>query len=252
MNEAKIYLRLQKHYQAAIEHYGKDAVLGVFLYGSQNYGCSTEESDVDTKCILVPDIFHLACEPYKIKEIYVDNEKCNCVPIQHMTENWKKQNINFVEILFTPYFILNPDYNEFWEEFANDYKEEIAFYNPNRAIMSMGNQALHSISQNRKDFKKQMTCYRTVRSLEKLVDKVTKGQTGYWEVIHFNPDERNFLLTIRRYGLWESEIRLLEDKIKTFFSIATLCESSDKYRAKVDRILNNFIVEAIHIRERLD
>ena len=56
----RIMKRIIAHYNRAIQHYGVDNVLGVFLYGSQNYGCDLETSDVDTKCILLPNLYHLA------------------------------------------------------------------------------------------------------------------------------------------------------------------------------------------------
>lgn len=34
-------------------------VYGVFLYGSQNYGTDTEQSDVDAKAIIVPSFHEL-------------------------------------------------------------------------------------------------------------------------------------------------------------------------------------------------
>ena len=48
--------RVRKHYNMVIEKYGEDNVLGVFLYGSQNYHTDTKDSDVDTKAILIPTL----------------------------------------------------------------------------------------------------------------------------------------------------------------------------------------------------
>ena len=45
-----------------------------------------------------------------------------------MMQCFKKQNINFVEILFTKYYILNPDYEELFKK-VMDAKEEVAHYN---------------------------------------------------------------------------------------------------------------------------
>ena len=51
-----IYERLGLHYDTVCEEYGEENVMGVFLYGSQNYGINTPTSDVDTKAILIPSI----------------------------------------------------------------------------------------------------------------------------------------------------------------------------------------------------
>ena len=138
---ADIYERLRAHYEVACRHFGEEAVLGVFLYGSQNYNTDTEASDVDTKCILVPDLRTLACHPYSVKHLNVDGEVCECMSIQHMVENWKKQNINFVEIMFTPHCIISNRYNKIWRDFIDAHKEEVARYDIKRAILSMANQS---------------------------------------------------------------------------------------------------------------
>ena len=140
--------RVKLHYERAIAHYGKENVLGVFLYGSQNYHCDLEDSDVDTKCILIPDLYHLAIKPYEVKHLHIptegdDFEVCECMPIQHMVSNWKKQNPNFLEILFTDYCIVNSMYEDIWEEFKS-YREEIARYDVNKGLKSIAGQALHS------------------------------------------------------------------------------------------------------------
>ena len=46
--------KLELHKKEVLKYYPEDQLLGVFLYGSQNYGINTETSDVDTKAILIP------------------------------------------------------------------------------------------------------------------------------------------------------------------------------------------------------
>ena len=176
-----IMARVNKHYERALAHYGDDAVLGVFLYGSQNYGTSTENSDVDTKCILVPDLFALAIKPYEVKHLSVDGEVCECMTIMHMVSNWKKQNINFVEILFTDYCIINPKYEKLWKLLLNEHnKEVIARYDLKAAVLSMSYQAIHTMKQGPTDPKKVMNAARIMQSLLKLVDE---QKYSYREII---------------------------------------------------------------------
>lgn len=49
---------------------------------------------------------------------------------------FRKQNVNFLEILFTKYKIINPDYLFYWNLLIN-YNEEIAHYNTVAAIRTM-------------------------------------------------------------------------------------------------------------------
>ena len=176
-----IMARVNKHYECAVAHYGDDAVLGVFLYGSQNYGTNTENSDVDTKCILIPDLFSLAVKSYEVKHLSVDGEVCECMPIMHMVSNWKKQNINFVEILFTDYCIINPKYKKLWNLLLNEQNRElIARYDTKAAVLSMSYQAIHTMKQDPTDPKKVMNAARIMQSLLKLVDE---KKHSYKEII---------------------------------------------------------------------
>ena len=48
---------LQEHKQAVLDAgFPEESILGVFLYGSQNYDLAHENSDVDTKAIYIPTI----------------------------------------------------------------------------------------------------------------------------------------------------------------------------------------------------
>ena len=188
----KVMQRVNEHYNRAVQHYGEAAVLGVFLYGSQNYGTNTPESDVDTKCILVPNLFSLAIKPYEVNHLDIDGEVCECMSIMHMVANWKKQNINFVEILFTDYCIINPLYQEVWANLMTlNNKEEIARYDIKAAVLSMAHQALHTLKQNPNDRKKIMNAARISYSLEKLTGK---EPVGYKEVIRANESIANIRL----------------------------------------------------------
>ena len=49
--------RVKEHYMYLLANYPERSILGVFLYGSQNYNLATENSDVDTKAIYIPPFF---------------------------------------------------------------------------------------------------------------------------------------------------------------------------------------------------
>lgn len=53
----EIMNRIYAHYDYVCEQYGKEHILGVFAYGSMNYGTYIDgQSDVDTKAIYVPTL----------------------------------------------------------------------------------------------------------------------------------------------------------------------------------------------------
>ena len=105
-------------------------VLGVFLQGSQNYGLAYENSDIDTKAIIIPSFedFCLNKEPVSTTIILENNEHIDLKDIRLMWKCFCKQNINFVEILFTNYSYVNPLYKEWWNKLTAQ-KESIARYN---------------------------------------------------------------------------------------------------------------------------
>ena len=243
--ENKIMSRVYAHCDAAIEKYGENAVLGVFLYGSQNYNTNTENSDVDTKCILIPDLYHLVCKPYETKHISVDGEICECMTIQHMVANWKKQNINFVEIMFTPYCAINPRYAKLWENYLSFAREDIARYDLKKAVLSMGHQALHTYKQDPSDFKKQMNMLRIRASLLKLLD----GSFKYWDVIHFDEKEARELRLVREFGANKEQIGdAIADLQYCIDNVDTLTPntvSAEGKRSLLDIDLDGFMMELI-------
>lgn len=236
-----IWDRLEAHYKRACYHYGEDNILGVFLYGSQNYNTHTENSDVDTKCILIPDLYHLACKPYDTNHLSIDGEICECMTIQHMVANWKKQNINFVEIMFTPYCIINSKFEYAWDNFLNLHREKIARYDVKKAILSMGHQALHTHKQDPSDFKKQMNMLRIRASLLRLVD----GGFDYWRVIHMDDETAAELRLVREFGATNEQIGDAKADLLYFIEMADNYSTSEWEKDNLDLLLDNFIMELI-------
>ena len=165
---------LNEHKQAVIE-YGIDEsqLLGVFLYGSQNYGIDIEDSDVDTKAIYIPTVREaILGKNYLVKEIHLDNgEHCEIMDIRHLVDNFRKQNINFLEILYTHYSWINPTYHRLWDDYFIEKRDQIARYDIKRAVESISGQALHTLDQNPRDGKKIANAWR----LADFLDKYIKG-----------------------------------------------------------------------------
>lgn len=129
---------VREHYEEALTMFPENRIVGVFYQGSANYGLDYEKSDVDTKCILVPTFEDIAFnrKPISTTHILDNNEHLDAKDIRLYINCFKKQNLNFLEILFTPYKIVNPQYAEFWQKLI-DAREAIAHYDIHRAIKSM-------------------------------------------------------------------------------------------------------------------
>ena len=110
-------------------------VLGIFLQGSQNYSLSYSGSDIDTKAIVIPSFedFVLNHKPASTTLILPSNEHVDIKDLRLMHECFKKQNINFIEILFTTYKYLNPEYEALYQPMF-DNNEKIAHYNNYAAV----------------------------------------------------------------------------------------------------------------------
>lgn len=130
--------RVREHHEEALTILREQNVVGTFLQGSQNYGLDLPTSDVDTKCIMVPD-FKSIClnlKPMSTTHIRKNDEHIDFKDVRLYMETFRKQNLNFLEILFTDYFILNPLYAEQWNRLV-EAREAIARMNPYRAVKSM-------------------------------------------------------------------------------------------------------------------
>ena len=138
-----IMKRLTEHYNEALEYFPEDRIVGIFYQGSGNYGLDVENSDVDTKLIVTPTFEDIAMnkKPVSTTHIRENDEHIDFKDIRLYCATFRKQNLNFLEILFTPYKIVNPLYEEEWNKLV-EANEEIAHYNPYRAIKSMKGIAL--------------------------------------------------------------------------------------------------------------
>lgn len=138
-----VYTQIARHYDFAETLYKPEQIVGVFCQGSTNYGLDTENSDVDTKCIVVPTFKDIALvrKPVSTTHVLPNNEHCDGKDVRLYMETFRKQNLNFLEILFTPYFSVNSLYFEQWVRLVQN-REDIAHMNPYRAVKSMKGVAL--------------------------------------------------------------------------------------------------------------
>lgn len=143
IHDGLIMKRVRDHYDEACLYFPEDQIVGVFLQGSQNYGLDYELSDVDTKLIVVPGFKDICLnkKPVSTTHICVNEEHIDFKDIRLYMETFRKQNLNFLEILFTPYYIVNPLYKEQWMRLVVN-REKIARMNPFRAVKSMKGIAL--------------------------------------------------------------------------------------------------------------
>ena len=117
MTKDKILARVWGHYEY-LKGLGYN-VLFTVLQGSQNYGLDeySDEytSDIDTKSAILPslDDFVYNRTPVTTVEIMSDSEEhAEVKDIRIMFEMFKKENISYIELLYSDYIIVNPEYEE--------------------------------------------------------------------------------------------------------------------------------------------
>lgn len=130
--------RVKQHYNEALEYFPENRIVCLALAGSQNYGLDTPTSDVDTKLIVTPTFRDLAMnkQPVSTTHVRANDEHIDFKDVRLYCQTFRKQNLNFLEILFTPYAILNPLYKTEWNRLVSA-REQITHYDLVRAIKSM-------------------------------------------------------------------------------------------------------------------
>ena len=206
----KVMNRVQEHFEEALEHFPEDRIVGIFLQGSQNYGLDTEESDVDTKLILTPSFEDLAmnAKPISTTHVRENEEHIDFKDIRLYIDCFRKQNLNFLEILFTDYAIINPLYAEEWKRLV-DAREEISHMNPYKSMQSMAGmcrEKFHAL-QHRYPAKQHIIDEhgydgKQVSHQERVRHAMIKYANGesYWSCIH-EPFEPYYLKMMKRHVL---------------------------------------------------
>lgn len=136
--EEKIMSRLREHYDESLRYFKEEQIVGCFLQGSQNYQLDYEGSDIDTKLIVVPSFKDICLnkKPVSTTHVRANEEHTDWKDVRLYMETFRKQNLNFLEILFTDFYIINPMYAEQWNRLVQ-CREQIARMNKHRAVKSM-------------------------------------------------------------------------------------------------------------------
>lgn len=126
----KVMERVREHYKKMYDNFG-NKLIGVFLIGSQNYELDIETSDVDTIAIVMPSISEIAflSPPYSTTIVLENGEHIVIKDLRLVRYELHKGSPNMLEILYTDYYILNPNWWEFSKLIA--HRERIAKISPN-------------------------------------------------------------------------------------------------------------------------
>ena len=158
--------QLIKHYNEFRQTFPHLTLFALCLQGSQNYELDmyTDEykSDIDTKAIVIPNLEDVVMNKKPISTTHVtpDNEHIDVKDIRLMFDTYKKQNVNFIETLFTKFVIVNEEFEDEWNELVKN-RELIAHYNVNQALRCISGMSME---------KKKAMCH----PYPTLLDKIEK------------------------------------------------------------------------------
>lgn len=180
MTKDSIMKRLKEHYHEASK-YGN--LVGIFLQGSQNYVDDSflESSDIDSFAIYMPNEREI-CLGIDISrpDLIMDNgEVITVKDVRSFIGLLRKPSVNNFEPLFTEYYYINEEYQDFYESLV-DIRERIVRHDKKKFLM-----AVMGISQ--RDIK-----------------RMTKASPGEEEDIKTYGYSRKRLANILRYELVSS------------------------------------------------
>lgn len=112
--------------------------VSIMAYGSQNYGLDTPASDVDTRLIVLPSFEDIVLNKQPVSRTLIrkNDEHIDFKDIRLFINCLKKQNMAYLECIFTPYKIVSSEYWNEWKALL-DEREAIARYNPYKAVKTM-------------------------------------------------------------------------------------------------------------------
>lgn len=217
----RINQEIEKWKNRLFFEYGEEHILNITLYGSQNYNIDTANSDIDVKAIYIPSTKEAILYKNRLsKELHDEKgQHCEIKDIREMCNMYKKQNINFLETLFTEYRWDNPKYADVTDFFQKN-KEFIAYMNKDYGIKSICGQALNAIKYYDKNPENQKKYLAKIIYFYIYLKKYT-NHLKYEEVLKINDSDtykdfsaRNLLINLKNNNIHQETIEILNNEIE--------------------------------------
>lgn len=212
----KIMKRVKEHCQY-LSSKGYEIVF-IALQGSQNYGLDVYDkdyiSDVDTKAVILPSFedFVYNKKPVSKTIILDNNEHIDVKDVRVMFDTYKKQNINFIETLFTKFKIINAKYIDLIQPLF-DNKEEIAHININQALRCMAGMSMEKLNAMEHPYPATMDKIekygydpKQLHHILRMNDFIKKYAAGKQYEECLIPDNKDYLIEVKKgcYSLEEA------------------------------------------------
>ena len=194
-------LRVREHYEIAKAFVPEERIIGVFLYGAQNYNMADELSDVDTKCLYVPSFDELIFPNTLVnKDRTLENgEHITFIDIRNFMRSIRMSDPMLMEALFTDYFILGPCFEELWNDFIS-YREAISRFQP-YAFVNVAYHMMNGVIKKQDKFGYNPKYTALILRFEAMIKDYIDGISLK---IAYAPAEASFLKQVKR-GLYSKE-----------------------------------------------
>lgn len=156
--------------------------------------------------------------PLSTTFIRKNNEHIDLKDVRFITNTFLKQNLNFIEILFTPFYLLNSDYEDLWKTLIAN-REDIARCNPWKAVKSMKGIALNKYDALQKPFEGKLDVLakygydpKQLHHLLRIEDFMTRYIAREPYIDCMKPKNREYLIDIKRGILPATAAIKLADK----------------------------------------
>ena len=203
-----IYKRILEHYNYLIEH-GFEVVC-IMLQGSQNYNLDEYldeyKSDVDTKAIVLPSFndFIFGNPPTSTTVVLDNQEHIDIKDICIMFDMFKKQNISYIELLYSKYIFINPKYKKIISEMfkKRDLIAAIDYNKFLKCIAGMAGNKLKALSHPYPNIKDKIDKFgydgKQLSHLIRLFEFISRYTRGVPIEDCFLTEDRELLLNIKK------------------------------------------------------
>lgn len=178
--------RLREHYEEALS-LGHE-VFCIVLQGSQNYNLDIYseqyQSDIDTKAIVLPSFndFCAGIAPISTTHERQNNEHIDLKDIRVMFDTFKKQNVNFVEIMFSDFYCVAPKYQKHWAA-VRRLGEAITHCHPAQTLKTMAGLS----------FEKHKALCHPYPSIKEKIDKYGYDGKQLHHILRINEFMKNYI-----------------------------------------------------------
>lgn len=236
--------RLEEHYKE-LKDKGYE-VVAIMLQGSQNYGLQEYSkdymSDVDSKAIILPSFrdFIKGTPPLSTTIVRDNNEHIDVKDIRVMFDMFKKENISYIELLFTKWKIINPKYKKLISPLWR-HRASIAAYNTNQFVRCIAGMSME---------KRKALCHPYPNLIEKIEKYGFDGKqlshcvrlNEFLEKYINNVDIEDCYHTSKREELMNLKKQLLPDgsRIMTKEEATEMCAKYDDLTKEIkDMVVNS-------------